>query len=215
MRLVVGLGNPGPRYAGNRHNVGFMAVDEIVRRHSFAPFKSRFQALVAEGRVGETRLLVMKPLTFMNESGRAVGEALRFYKLTAPDVVVLHDELDLAPGKVKIKQGGGAAGHNGLRSIDAHIGPDYWRLRIGIGHPGDKALVLPYVLGDFFKDDAAWLERTLGAIAEAFPLLAAGEENRFSTKVALLVKPPKPKPPRDGGDEMSTREGDRNEDPGF
>jgi len=196
MRLLVGLGNPGPKYAGNRHNVGFMAVDAIVRRHGFGPFRSRFQGLLAEGNVGEAALRALKPLTFMNESGRAVGEAVRFYKLSPAEVLVIHDELDLAAGKVKVKQGGGSAGHNGLRSIDAHIGPDYWRLRIGIGHPGDPRLVYPYVLSDFFAEDRPWLEKLLPAIAEALPLMAAGEDNRFMTKLALLTRPPRPKPPR-------------------
>jgi peptidyl-tRNA hydrolase, PTH1 family len=213
MRLVVGLGNPGPRHAGNRHNVGFMAADEIARRHSFAPFKSRFQALFTEGSVGPARLMVMKPLTYMNESGRAVGEALRFYKLAPSEVLVIHDEIDLAAGKVKVKQDGGNAGHNGLRSIDAHIGPDYWRLRIGVGHPGVKQLVHPHVLSDFTRDDAAWLDKTLGAIAEALPLLVAGDDNRFLTKIAFLTKPPRPKPRRAReGDAAPEEHGDPDKD---
>jgi PTH1 family peptidyl-tRNA hydrolase len=190
MRLVVGLGNPGPKYAANRHNVGFMAVDAIVRRHSFGPFKSRFQGLIAEGTVDGTRLHAMKPTTFMNESGRAVGEAARFYKIEPGEILVIHDELDLAAGKIKVKLGGGTAGHNGLRSIDAHIGPEFWRMRIGIGHPGDKRLVHPYVLSDFWKEDEAWLEKLLEAIAAAAPLIVADQDNRFMTKVALLTKPP-------------------------
>jgi peptidyl-tRNA hydrolase, PTH1 family len=200
MRLVVGLGNPGPKYAANRHNVGFTAVNAIVRRHSFGPFRSRFQGLIAEGTVGEAGLYVLKPMTFMNESGRALGEVVRFYKLLPSEVLVIHDELDLAPGKVKVKQGGGSAGHNGLRSIDAHIGPDYWRLRIGIGHPGDPDLVYPYVLSNFFAEDEAWLEKLLPAIAEALPIILAGDDNRFMTKLALLTKPQRPKPPpKDAG----------------
>lgn len=219
MRLVVGLGNPGPRYACNRHNVGFMAVDEIVRRYSFAPFKSRFQALFSEGPLGTARLIVMKPLTYMNESGRAVGEAARFYKLAPSEVLVIHDEIDLAAGKVKVKQDGGNAGHNGLRSIDAHIGPDYWRLRVGVGHPGDKELVHPHVLSDFTREDEAWLEKLLGAIADALPLLIAGDDARFMTRVALLTKPPRPKPPRpqEGETAAEKREesqGDGDKDPG-
>jgi peptidyl-tRNA hydrolase, PTH1 family len=194
MRLLVGLGNPGPKYVGNRHNVGFMAVDAIARRHEVGPVRNRFQALVAEAYLGEARLLLMKPMTFMNDSGRAVGEAARFYKLPAEEILVIHDELDLAAGKLRLKQGGGSAGHNGLRSIDAHIGPDYWRLRIGIGHPGDKRLVYPYVLSDFADEDEPWLGKTLDAIAEALPLLAAGKDNRFTTKVALILRPPPPKP---------------------
>ncbi|HUI16572.1 MAG TPA: aminoacyl-tRNA hydrolase [Alphaproteobacteria bacterium] len=204
MRLVVGLGNPGPKYAANRHNVGFLAVNAIVRRHSFGPFKSRFQGLIAEGTVEAVRLHILKPMTFMNESGRALGEVVRFYKLAPSEVLVIHDELDLAPGKVKVKQGGGSAGHNGLRSIDAHIGPDYWRLRIGIGHPGDPNLVYPYVLSDFFAEDVAWLEKLLPAIAEALPLILAGEDNRFMTKLALLTKPQRPKPPpQDAGSDAA------------
>jgi len=195
MRLVVGLGNPGPKYVANRHNVGFLAVNAIVRRHSFGPFKSRFQGLIAEGTVAGVPLHILKPMTFMNESGRAVGEVVRFYKLAPSEVLVIHDELDLAPGKVKVKQGGGSAGHNGLRSIDAHIGPDYWRLRIGIGHPGDPNLVYPYVLSDFFAEDVIWLEKLIPAIAEALPLILSGDDNRFMTKLALLTKPPRPKPP--------------------
>ncbi len=219
MRLVVGLGNPGPRYAGNRHNVGFMAVDEIARRYSFVPFKSRFQALFSDGPIGPARVMVLKPLTYMNESGRAVGEATRFHKLTPSEVLVVHDEIDLAAGKVKVKQDGGNAGHNGLRSIDAHIGPDYWRLRIGVGHPGDKRLVHPHVLSDFTPEDAAWLEKTLGAIAEALPLLVSGDDGRFMTRVAFLTKPPRPKPPRAHEGEPTPEKGggperDGDKDPG-
>jgi PTH1 family peptidyl-tRNA hydrolase len=208
MRLVVGLGNPGPKYAEHRHNVGFMAVDEIVRRHSFGAFRSRFQALLAEGTVDHARLLAMKPLTYMNESGRAVGEALRFYKLAPEELLVIHDELDLAAGKVKLKLGGGSAGHNGLRSIDAHIGAEYWRLRIGIGHPGDKRLVHPYVLSDFDAEDAAWRDKLLAAIAEALPVLVAGDANRFSTKLALILKPPSPKPSRPAATEGAATDED-------
>ena len=193
MRLIVGLGNPGPKHAANRHNVGFMAVDTIVRRHTLGPYRNRFQSLLAEGAMEGARLFALLPLTFMNESGRAVGEAMRFYKLAPKDVLVMYDELDLAPGKVKVKFDGGSAGHNGIRSVAAHIGSDFWRLRIGIGHPGDKRLVHPYVLSDFFKEDRVWLEKLLDAIAEAFPLLAGGEDNRFMTKLALLTKPPAPK----------------------
>ncbi len=214
MRLVVGLGNPGPKYGGNRHNVGFMAVNEIVRRHSFAPWRSRFQGLLAEGNVAGMRLLVLKPMTFMNESGRAVGEAVRFYKLEPGELLVIHDELDLAPGKVKVKRGGGSAGHNGLRSIDAHLGPDYWRLRIGIGHPGDKRFVYPYVLSDFDEEDDAWLDKLLPAIAEALPIIVSGDDNRFMTKLALLTKPPKPKPPNGkGGPQTEAAGGEGPHDP--
>jgi peptidyl-tRNA hydrolase, PTH1 family len=194
MLLLVGLGNPGPEHARNRHNIGFMAVDEIVRRHGFSPYRARFQSLIAEGRFGPEKVLAMKPLTYMNRSGAAVGEAMRFYKTTPGEIVVFHDELDLAPGKLRMKQGGGNAGHNGLRSIDAHIGTEYRRCRLGIGHPGDKNLVLTWVLHDFAKADQAWLEPLIGAIGEAAPLLTAGNDAAFASKVALLLQPPKPKP---------------------
>ncbi len=194
MLLLVGLGNPGPRYERNRHNVGFMAVDAIVRRHSFQPGRARFQSVCAEGLIGGRKTLAMKPTTFMNESGRAVGEAVRFFKLEPRQVVVLHDELDLAFGKVRAKLGGGHAGHNGLRSIDQHIGPDFWRIRIGIGHPGDKERVHGHVLSDFAKADGPMLERIIDAIVDAAPLIAKEDFNGFMTRVALLVSPPKPKP---------------------
>jgi PTH1 family peptidyl-tRNA hydrolase len=196
MRLVVGLGNPGPRYARNRHNIGFMAVDEIVRRHAFAAWRSRFQAQVAEGRIGGEKLLAMEPQTYMNLSGQAVGEALRFYKLEADEVIVLHDEIDLKPGKVKVKQGGGAGGHNGLRSIDQHIGPNYWRVRLGVGHPGDKDLVHDYVLHDFAKADQDWLDKLLDAVAKELPLLLAEDDKAFMSKVNQALVPPRPKPPK-------------------
>jgi len=196
MRLLVGLGNPGPRYARNRHNIGFMAVDEIVRRHGFAPWRTRFQGRVAEGRIGAEKLLALEPQTYMNESGRAVGEALRFYKLDSEQVIVLHDEIDLKPGKVKVKQGGGPGGHNGLRSIDAHIGRDYWRVRLGVGHPGDKDLVHDHVLHDFAKADDAWLDKLLDAVARELPVLLGGDELTFMSKVNQALVPPRPKPPR-------------------
>ena len=191
MRLLVGLGNPGPKYARHRHNVGFLAMDAIASRHGFPPFRQRFQGEVSEGRLGNERVALLKPLTYMNESGRSVGAAARFYKLTPPDVVVVHDELDLAPGKVRVKQGGGAAGHNGLRSIDAHLGNDYWRVRIGIGHPGHPDRVTGWVLNDFAKADAEWLEAMLGAVADAAPLIAAGDAANFMNRVALLTQPPR------------------------
>jgi PTH1 family peptidyl-tRNA hydrolase len=191
MLLLVGLGNPGPKYERNRHNIGFMVVDEIVRRHSFATWRGRFQALTAEGYFGGKRVMVMKPTTFMNESGRAVGEAARFFKLNPEDVVVLHDELDLAFKKVRIKQGGGHAGHNGLRSIDAHIGNNYTRIRLGIGHPGDKARVHNHVLSDFAKVEEVDLLTLIDAIGHAAPMLAnPNQHNTFMTKVALAIKPP-------------------------
>ena len=202
MLLLVGLGNPGPRYENNRHNIGYMAVDRIVRRHSFQPWRARFQAVCAEGLIAGRKMLAMKPTTFMNESGRAVGEAARFFKLEPRQVAVLHDELDLAFGKIRAKQGGGVAGHNGLRSIDQHIGPDFWRIRIGIGHPGDKERVHGHVLGDFAKADMPMVERIADAIADAAPMIANEDFNAFMSRVALLIQPPKPKKAREsGGDE--------------
>lgn len=193
MLLLVGLGNPGPEYARNRHNIGFLALDRIVERHGFGPFRSRFQGLAAEGRLDGGKVLALKPLTFVNESGRAAGAAVRFYKLEPADVVVLHDELDLVAGKLRVKRGGGLAGHNGLRSIAAHIGNDFRRVRLGIGHPGEKHKVLRHVLGDFAKADQDWLGKFLDAVADAAPSLAAGDDPGFATRVALLVAPPKPK----------------------
>jgi len=193
MLLVVGLGNPGAEYARNRHNIGFMAADALVRRHSFSPWKAKFQATLSEGTLAGDKVWLLKPQTFMNLSGQSVAAALRFLKLAVSDIIVLHDELDLAPGRVKVKRGGGAGGHNGLRSIDAHLGPDYRRVRLGIGHPGDKDRVSGYVLHDFAKADAAWLEPLLDAVADAFPLLTAGDEAGFMNKVSLLTAPPKPK----------------------
>jgi PTH1 family peptidyl-tRNA hydrolase len=184
MKLLVGLGNPGQEYAFNRHNVGFMAVDAIAAAHDFPAWRKRFSGLAAEGRLGREPVLLFKPQTFMNESGRAVGEAARFYKLELGDVVVFHDELDLAPGKVRVKSGGGVAGHNGLKSLSAHIGNDYVRVRIGIGHPGRKDRVSGYVLHDFAKADHAWLEPLLGAIAREAPYLAEGANDKFQSRVA-------------------------------
>lgn len=187
MRLWVGLGNPGPQYAYHRHNVGWLAVDDIAERHRFGPWKSKFQGLWCEGRIEGERIILFKPATYMNESGRAVGEAMRFWKLGPGDVTAFHDELDLAPGKVRVKLGGGAAGHNGLRSLDRHIGPAYWRVRIGIGHPGDRDRVHGWVLSDFSKADETWLDPLLEAIADAAGMLAIGDHERFMTKVALLA----------------------------
>ncbi|MAM94296.1 aminoacyl-tRNA hydrolase [Parvibaculum sp.] len=196
MILLVGLGNPGAKYERNRHNVGFMAADAIVRRHSFSPPRARFQGIVSEGMFDGEKVIVLKPTTYMNESGRAVGEAMRFYKLTPADVVVFYDELDLEPGKVRIKKGGGAAGHNGIRSIASHIGPDFRRVRIGIGHPGAKDRVLGYVLGDFAKADTTWVEPMLDAIADAAPLLAEGKDATFANKVHLALNPEPAKKPK-------------------
>ena len=195
MQLLVGLGNPGVKYARNRHNIGFMAVDGIHRRHGFGPWKARFQGHVSDGTVGGVKLLALKPATFMNESGRAVGAALRFYKLDPAAVIVLYDELDLAPARLKVKQGGGNGGHNGLRSLDAHIGKDYWRVRIGIGHPGDKARVSGHVLSDFHKAEWPAFEALVDAIARRFDLMAALNASDFMSKVAMDLKPPAPPRP--------------------
>jgi PTH1 family peptidyl-tRNA hydrolase len=188
MKLFVGLGNPGREYALNRHNVGFMAIDAIAATHDFPAFRKRFSSLATEGKLGGESVLLLKPQTFMNESGRAVGEAARFYKLGLGDIVVFHDELDLAPGKVRVKTGGGVAGHNGLKSLSAHIGNDYVRVRIGIGHPGRKDRVTGYVLHDFSKADHAWLELLLGAIAAEAPYLAEGASDKFQSRVAHAVQ---------------------------
>jgi PTH1 family peptidyl-tRNA hydrolase len=190
MKLFVGLGNPGPKYAGNRHNIGYMAVDRIAADHGFAPWRAKFQAAVCEGRLGTEKVLLLKPETFMNLSGQAVGEAMRFYKLTPADITVFHDELDLAPGKARVKQGGGHAGHNGLRSLHAHIGPDYARIRLGIGHPGHKDRVSHYVLSDFTKSDQDWLDDLMRGISDGAPALAGGDDARFMNAVALRMKPP-------------------------
>lgn len=184
MQLWTGLGNPGPQYAMHRHNIGFMAVDAIAEVHGFAAPKRAFQGWVQEGRIGTEKVLLLKPGTYMNESGRSVGEAMRFYKLTPADVTVFHDELDLAPFKLKVKTGGGHAGHNGLRSTDAHIGPDFRRIRLGIGHPGHKDRVTPYVLGNFAKAEMDDLTDLLGAVAAEAPWLAAGDDVRFMNEVA-------------------------------
>ncbi len=194
MLLLVGLGNPGDKYADNRHNIGFMAVDEIIRRHGFPPPRRRFQGLTSEGTMAGQKVMVLKPMTFMNESGRSVGEAARFFKIDADHIVVFHDELDLAPGKLRVKKGGGLAGHNGLKSLAAHIGKDFRRVRLGVGHPGHKDKVLRHVLQDFAKADDAWLDPLLDAMAEAAPLLTSGDDAAFASKVALILKPPEHKP---------------------
>ena len=188
MHIIAGLGNPGPRYAGNRHNIGFMAADAIVRRHSsFGPWQKKWNAEIAEGRIGPDKVLVIKPQTFMNLSGQAVGEAMRFYKLGPEDLTVFYDELDLQPGKVRVKRGGGTGGHNGIKSLDAHVGKDYRRVRLGIGHPGDKARVQSHVLGDFAKADADWLDPLLDAVGDHAGMLVAGDESGFMNKLALAV----------------------------
>lgn len=196
MHLLVGLGNPGSKYQGNRHNIGFMAVDGIVRRHGFSVWRKRFQGEVSEGVLDGEKVLVLKPMTYMNESGRSVGEAVRFYNIDPSDVIVLYDELDLEPGKVRVKLGGGAAGHNGIRSMSAHIGPHFVRVRLGIGHPGDKAMVQPHVLSDFAKADRTWLEPLLDSVADHIPLLVKGEEGTFQNRVHLALNPPPEKPPK-------------------
>jgi peptidyl-tRNA hydrolase, PTH1 family len=188
MRLVVGLGNPGTQHVGNRHNIGFMAVQEIARRHGFGPWRRRFQGVATEGLIGAERVLLLLPGTYMNESGRAVGEAAHFYKLALSDIVVLHDEVDLPPAKIRVKAGGGIAGHNGLRSISAHIGNDYRRVRIGIGHPGDKERVHGHVLGDFSKAEREWVDALAGVIADNAGLLAKGEDATFQNKVHLAMQ---------------------------
>ena len=188
MLLWAGLGNPEPGMARQRHNIGFMAVDAIARRHGFGPWRQRFRGWVAEGSVGGERVLALKPGTYMNGSGESVQPAAAFYKLPPDAITAFHDELDLAPGKVRVKRGGGAAGHNGLRSMDRCLGtPEYWRVRLGIGHPGDKARVHGHVLGDFGKDDARWLPGLLDAVADAALLLAGGEAEAFMSRVALLT----------------------------
>jgi peptidyl-tRNA hydrolase, PTH1 family len=188
MRLFVGLGNPGAKYAGNRHNIGFMAVDEIARRHGFAPWRRRFQGETAEGTLERERVVLLRPLTFMNDSGRAVQEAANFFKLAPADIAVFHDELELPPAKVRVKVGGGIAGHNGLRSISAHVGNDYRRVRLGIGHPGVKELVHGHVLSDFAKSDRPWVEALLDAVADNAALLAVDRDSAFQNKVHLAMQ---------------------------
>ena len=188
MRLFVGLGNPGAKYAHNRHNIGFMAVDEIARRHGFAPWRRRFQGETAEGSLDGERVVMLRPTTFMNESGRAVQEAAGFFKIAPGEVTVFQDELELPPGKVRVKVGGGIAGHNGLRSISAHIGNDYRRVRLGIGHPGVKELVHGYVLSDFARDERPWVEALCEAVAESAGLLTTDRDSTFQNKVHLAMQ---------------------------
>lgn len=218
MRLFVGLGNPGARYAANRHNIGFMAVDRIAEDHGFQPWRRAFKGMAAEGRLGDGRVLLLKPETFMNLSGESVRAAVDFHKLAPADVTVFHDELDLAPGRIRTKARGGHAGHNGLRSIHAHLGTDaYARVRLGIGHPGHKDAVAGYVLHDFAKADQDWLEDLLRGIAEGAPHLAAGDTTRFLNAVALRTAPPRlstgerkePALPREGPPGPAPEEADR------
>jgi PTH1 family peptidyl-tRNA hydrolase len=187
MLLIAGLGNPGAKYQDNRHNIGFMAVDEIHRRHSFSPWSRKFKAEIAEGDLAGRKVMLIKPQTFMNLSGEAVGEAMRFYKLTPADLVVIYDELDLPAGKARLKTGGGSGGHNGIKSIDAHCGKDYRRLRLGIGHPGVKELVHNHVLGDFAKADRSWLEPLLTTLADNADMLVRAEDSQLMNKVALAL----------------------------
>jgi len=213
MRLLVGLGNPGPRYATSRHNVGFMALDAIARRYAFGGERSRFHSLVCDGHIDGRKIVAIKPQTFMNLSGDAVLPAVGFYKLSPDDIVVLHDEIDLPLGRVRVKCGGGAAGHNGLRSIDDAIGPDYWRIRIGVGHPGGRERVRSHVLQDFTKEEVEPVVQVIDAIAEAFPLMAAGDADRFRSRVDVILNPPPPKPepkarPNPGDDDASDRSDD-------
>ena len=196
MKLFVGLGNPGAKYAQTRHNIGFMAVDAIADAHAFAPFRGKFQGAISEGMLGGTKVLLLKPETFMNLSGQSVGEAMRFYKLTPADITVFHDELDLAPAKCRVKMGGGHAGHNGLRSMHQHIGPDYQRVRLGIGHPGHKDRVSGYVLSDFAKAEADWLDDMMRGIADGAPHLAGGDSAKFLNAVALRTAPPRNQGPK-------------------
>ena len=191
MQLFVGLGNPGAKYARNRHNIGFMAVDRIAGDHGFAPWRVKFQGQVSEGRLGSAKVVLLKPETFMNNSGQSVGEAMRFYKLTPGDVTVFHDEIDLAPGKLRVKEGGGHAGHNGLRSLHAHVGDAYRRVRMGVGHPGHKDAVPGYVLRDFPKADEDWLDDLLRGVSDGAAALAEGDAGRFQNAVALRLNPPR------------------------
>ena len=215
MKLVVGLGNPGAKYAGNRHNIGFMAVDRIASDHGFGGWKSKFQGKIAEGRLGTEKVVLLKPETFMNKSGQSVGEAMRFYKLDPADVIVLHDEIDLAPAKVRVKAGGGHAGHNGLRSIHQHIGPHYDRVRLGVGHPGHKDRVPGYVLSDFAKADQDWLDDVLRGLSDGAPQLAVGDAAKFLNAVALRTAPPRSsttKPKKTGAEQTEKVEEEPEDD---
>lgn len=202
MIIIAGLGNPGAQYEKNRHNIGFMAADAIARRWGFGPERAKFQSRIAEGAVptaaGSVKVLLIKPQTYMNESGRAVGEAARFHKIPPADIIVFHDEIDLAPGRFRMKTGGGAAGQNGVRSLISHLGPDFRRARMGIGHPGDPARVHGHVLGDFHKADQPWLEAMLDACADALPFALAGDDSRYQAEVLRLAPAPKFSPRQAG-----------------
>lgn len=199
MLLLVGLGNPGPGHAGDRHNIGYMAVDAIVHGHGFGPYRAKFRGQVAEGTLADEKVIALKPETYMNLSGESVAAAAHFYKLPPERVIVIHDEIDLAFGKLRVKQGGGTGGHNGIRSIDAHLGPDFWRVRLGVGHPGDPDMVIGHVLRPFSKDEQPAVDKLVDTIAEAIPLLVAGDPNRFMSKVDVTLnpRPPKEKPSAD------------------
>jgi len=188
LHLVVGLGNPGAKYAGNRHNIGFMALDAMARRWNAKPWRAKHQAEMTDAVVDGQKVLLLKPQTYMNESGRSVGDAMRFHKIPLDDVMVFHDEIDLAPAKLRVKRGGGAAGHNGLRSITAHCGPDYWRIRMGVGHPGDKDFVHAHVLNDFAKAEAGWVEDMCRLSADLLPRLVAGAHERFQNDLAIEMR---------------------------
>lgn len=188
MRLLVGLGNPGSKYQGNRHNIGFMVLDEVARRHGFSPWRRRFQGETADGTIGGDRVTLLKPLTYMNESGRAVQDAASFFKIGLPDIIVVHDEIELPASKMRVKVGGGIAGHNGLRSVSAHVGNDYRRVRVGVGHPGVKELVHSHVLNDFAKAERPWVEAMLDAIADNADLLIGGRDAQFQNKVHLALQ---------------------------
>ena len=186
MWLLVGLGNPGNKYKKNRHNIGFMAIDEMARKYDFPSFSSKFKALISQGEINGDKVVLLKPQTYMNESGMSVGEAIRFYKIPLDKVVIFHDDMDISSKKIKVKIGGGAAGHNGLKSLDAHIGKDYWRVRLGIGHPGDRSKVHNYVLSDFCKEDKKWLNELLLAICDNIKFLMQNEQGKFMNKVAQI-----------------------------
>lgn len=192
--IFVGQGNPGPKYAGNRHNIGFMTMDRIASDHGFSPWRAKFQGQVCDGRVGGKKVLLIKPETFYNETGRAARAAIDFYKLTPEDVTIFHDEIDLAPGRLRVKRGGGHSGNNGIRSMIAHLGPEVRRIRIGVGHPGDKSMVMPYVLADFAKADETWRDALIDACCRALPLLLNENEERFQTEVMRLAPAPKKDP---------------------
>lgn len=194
MHILIGQGNPGTKYVGNRHNLGFMAMDEIASAHGFGPWREKFQAHIAEGRVGSNKVLLIKPQTFYNETGKSAALALRFYKLDPTDITIFHDEIDLAPGRIRIKRGGGHSGNNGIRSMMAHLGPDVRRVRMGVGHPGDKSRVMPYVLSDFPKAEQDWVNATLDACARSLAYLISGEDDRFQSEVMRLAPAPKHDP---------------------